>query len=466
MTSDERTRTETDSLGDIKVPADALWGAQTQRALENFPAIAPMPGGFIRTVALIKACAALVNHDLGLLDEARATAIETAANRLIKGEFADQFPVDRYQTGSGTSTNMNVNEVIAHLASTSELLVHPNDHVNLGQSSNDTIPSAIHISVVMDVYGRLLPVLEALDRTLARRAEELADVVKPGRTHLMDAMPVTFGQVLGGWRDQLEFARSRLVQAAEACQELPQGGTAVGTGVNTHPRFATLFTRELSRRTDVPFSPMATSFAGQGAIDRPMAVSAALRGLALVLAKVSDDLRWMASGPQHGINEITLPKLQPGSSIMPGKVNPVICESVLMACAQVQGLDQTIALASRGGHFELNVMLPLVACNLLEMIELLAAAADKLTTRAVAEFEVNRQAIESGLAANPILVTVLNPEVGYSMAAKIAEKAYSTGKPVIDVAEEMTDIPRKKLEQLLDPLALTRGGLNNNKQES
>ena len=462
--SEQRTRTETDSLGDIEVPAQAHWGAQTQRALENFPSIAPMPGGFVRTVALIKACAARVNGELELLDQPRVEAIEAAAMRIIKGELADQFPVDRYQTGSGTSTNMNVNEVIARLASSDDLTVHPNDHVNLGQSSNDTIPSAIHISVVMDVYGRLLPVLEQLDRELARRAEELADVVKPGRTHLMDAMPVTFGQVLGGWRDQIEFARARLVQAAEACQELPQGGTAVGTGVNTHERFARLFTAELSRRTDVPFSPMATSFAGQGAIDRPASVSAALRGLALVLAKITDDLRWMASGPQHGINEITLPKLQPGSSIMPGKVNPVICESVLMACVQVQGLDHTVALASRGGHFELNVMLPLVACNLLEMIELLAAAADKLSTKAVAEFQVNRQAIESGLAANPILVTVLNPEVGYSMAAKIAEKAYSSGKPVIDVAEEMTDIPRSKLESLLDPLALTRGGLNNKKE--
>ncbi|MDF1822591.1 MAG: class II fumarate hydratase [Alcanivoracaceae bacterium] len=452
-------RIETDSMGEVQVPADACWGAQTQRAVNNFPHYAPMPVAFIHAVARIKACAAAVNLDLGLLDAATADAIVSAATRIIDGDLDHQFPVDRLQTGSGTSTNMNVNEVISHLAADAGVTVHPNDHVNLGQSSNDTIPTAVLLSSVTAMSDSLLPAMAAMDEALSARMKELDTVVKPGRTHLMDAMPVTFGQVLAGWREQLRFATATLCQARDACLEIPQGGTAVGTGINTHEDFAPRFARALGAATGFTFTPLASAFAGQGALDRPTALSAALRGLALVVAKIAEDLRWMASGPHHGLAEIRLPKLQPGSSIMPGKVNPVICESVLMACTQIQGLDHSIAAASQSSRFELNVMQPLVACNLLDMIELAAIAVTALTDKVLLCFEVNRQAIEANLMANPVLVTALNPLVGYSLAAKIAQKASETGQPVIDVAEQMTDISRAELERILDPLTLTRGGL-------
>lgn len=452
-------RIETDSMGEVKVPASALWGAQTQRAVNNFPRYAPMPTAFIHAVARIKACAAAVNLDLGLLDSEKADAIVRGATQIINGELDDQFPVDRLQTGSGTSTNMNVNEVISQLAADAGVDLHPNDHVNLGQSSNDTIPTAVLLASVLAVVETLLPALEAMDQALSDRAGELEEVVKPGRTHLMDAMPVTFGQVLAGWREQLRFATVTLLQARDACLEIPQGGTAVGTGINSHEDFPPRFARALGAATGLTFKPLASAFAGQGALDRPTALSAALRGLALVVARIADDLRWMASGPNHGLAEIRLPKLQPGSSIMPGKVNPVICESVLMACTQIQGLDHSIAAASQSSRFELNVMQPLVACNLLDMIDLAGHAVTSLTDKVLLCFEVNRQAIEANLMANPVLVTALNPLVGYSLAAKIAHKASETGEPVIDVAEQMTDISRAELERILDPLKLTRGGL-------
>ncbi|MDX1805265.1 MAG: class II fumarate hydratase, partial [Alcanivorax sp.] len=381
--SDKKTRTEADSLGPVEIPLAALWGAQTQRALDNFSIDKPLPNRLIRAIALIKLCAARANAELGLLDADKASAITTAAEAIVAGEHADQFPVDIYQTGSGTSSNMNVNEVIAHLCARAGVDVHPNDDVNLGQSSNDTIPSAIHLSAVQALEP-LQASIRQLRSAIQTRAAELADVVKPGRTHLMDAMPVTFGQVLGGWDSQLEHAGEKLRGAGHALQRLPQGGTAVGTGVNCHADFAARFCFHLSESTGMHFQPLDSFFAGQGAIDRPLALSAALRGYAIVVGKIANDLRWMNSGPLHGLGEISLPALQPGSSIMPGKVNPVVCESTLMVCAQVQGLDQAICLAAQQGNFELNVMLPLVANNLLEMIRLLSRSNCFLADKAIA----------------------------------------------------------------------------------
>lgn len=458
MSEQSPTRKERDSLGEVEIPAQALWGPQTQRALDNFCVAGPLPHDFIRAVALIKSVAAQTHQQLGLLDHGKAEAIRTAADTLVAGAHADQFPVDIYQTGSGTSTNMNVNEVIARLCVQAGVAVHANDDVNLGQSSNDTIPSAIHISAVRYLDEHLLPAIQYLRDQVVRKAATLEEVVKPGRTHLMDAMPVTFAQVLGGWDSQLEHAMEKLRGAGHALQRLPQGGTAVGTGVNCDPRFAELFCQHLSERTGLHFQPLDNFLAGQGAMDRPLALSAALRGYAITLAKISNDMRWMSSGPLHGLGEIRLEALQPGSSIMPGKVNPVVCESTLMVCAQVQGLDHAVALAAQQGNFELNVMLPLIANNLLSMMQLLSSSNRFLADKAIAGFTVNTEHLQASLGRNPILVTALNPVIGYQRAAEIAKQAYANGRAIIDVAEEMTDLDRAQLEKLLDPLTLTRGG--------
>tara|TARA_R110002073_G_scaffold84612_8_gene201984 strand:- start:95838 stop:97220 length:1383 start_codon:yes stop_codon:yes gene_type:complete len=460
MSGEKNGRTESDSLGPVTIPAEALWGPQTQRALDNFKIDGPLPNLFIRAIAQIKSVAAAANAQLGQLEERKANGIIAAANQIAAGEYADQFQVDIYQTGSGTSTNMNVNEVIAGLCKQAGIDVHPNDDVNVSQSSNDTIPSAIHLSCVTAVAGNLLPSIDELRSEIQRRAAELVDVVKPGRTHLMDAMPVTFGQVLHGWDVQLAHAQEKLRGAAHALQRLPQGGTAVGTGVNCPPEFSALFCTKLSELTGVHYQPLDSCFAGQGAIDRPLALSAALRGYTVVLGKISNDLRWMSSGPMHGLAEIQLEALQPGSSIMPGKVNPVVCESTLMVCAQVQGLDHAVCLAAQQGNFELNVMLPLVANNLLDMIRLLSHSNRLLSIKAIATFTVNRSYLAQRLGNNPILVTALNATIGYSRAAEIAKQAYASNRPIIDVAEEMTELTRAELEQLLDPLTLTRGGAN------
>jgi fumarate hydratase, class II len=451
-------RIEQDSLGEVRVPADALWGAQTQRAIDNFAIARPLPNRFIRAVALIKVTAAEVNQALALLPDDKSAAIAKAGTRIAEGELADQFPVDIFQTGSGTSTNMNVNEVIARLCQQVGTMVSANDDVNLGQSSNDTIPSAIHVSAVLALVQQLLPALRQLNDTIRSRARELKDQVKPGRTHLMDAMPITFGQQLGGWSAQLDDAEGKLTGALHGLLRLPQGGTAVGTGVNCHPQFAQRFCLHLSEKTGQHFQPMDSFFAGQGAIDRPLALSSALRGLAVVLMKICNDLRWMNSGPQHGLAEIMLPAVQPGSSIMPGKVNPVICESVCMVAAQVMGLDQANAIAAQSGNFELNVMLPLVADNLLGMIAMLANGMTMLDQRAMREFRVNSEHLAETINKNPILVTALNPLIGYNAAAAIAKEAFRSGRPVIDVACEHTDLSREQLEKLLDPVKLTRGG--------
>lgn len=453
-------RTEKDSLGEIHVPADALWGAQTQRAVENFPVSGqPMPQAFIAAVAHVKRAAAEANTSLGLLDNDRRDAIVSACEALIHGEFADQFPVDRYQTGSGTSTNMNANEVIAAIAEKQGVAIHPNDHVNMSQSSNDVIPTAIHVSAVIVIKERLIPALTHLRGVIYEREAGFSDQVKTGRTHLMDAMPVTLGQELRTWREQLLAVERRIETAADDLLAVPQGGTAVGTGVNAAPEFAEQFARFLKANTGYGFTSLEHKFLAQSAVDGPVALSSQLRGAAIVLTKIANDLRWMNSGPIHGLAEISLPALQPGSSIMPGKVNPVIPESVAMVGAQVMGLDSAVAIAGQSGNFQLNVMLPLVAGNLLDMVALLSNSANLLADKAIRDFTVNVDALASGVGRNPVLVTALNPEIGYSLAADIAKEAYRTGRPVIDVAEERSGLSRERLEQLMDPLKLTRGGL-------
>lgn len=454
-------RTEKDSLGDVHVPADALWGAQTQRAVENFPVSGqPMPPAFIAAVARVKQAAAEANTSLGLLDNDLRDAIVEACLQLVDGEHADQFPVDRYQTGSGTSTNMNVNEVIAALAGRAGVEVNANDHVNMSQSSNDVIPTAIHVSAVTAVHTRLLPALSHLCGMIYEREAMYSEQVKTGRTHLMDAMPVTLGQELRTWREQLLAAQARVEGASDDLLSLPQGGTAVGTGVNALHEFPEQFVKFLRGNTGYPFRSLEHKFVGQSAVDSPVALSAQLRGVAIVLTKIANDLRWMNSGPIHGLAEISLPALQPGSSIMPGKVNPVIPESVAMVSAQVMGLDSAVAVAGQSGNFQLNVMLPLVGANLLDMVELLSNAARMLADKAIRGFTVSAENLNQGVGKNPVLVTALNPEIGYALAADIAKEAYRTGRPVIDVAEERSGLDRDRLERLMDPLKLTRGGVS------
>ena len=453
-------RTEKDSLGEVHVPADALWGAQTQRAVDNFPVSGqPMPTPFIQAVVRIKQAAADANASLGILTVEQRDAIVAAGDRILDGEFDDQFPVDRYQTGSGTSTNMNVNEVIAALAKKEGVEINPNDHVNMSQSSNDVIPTAIHVSAVTGVQERLLPALTHLCGVIYEREGMLASQVKTGRTHLMDAMPVTLGQELRTWREQLLAAEKRFDAAIDDLLSLPQGGTAVGSGVNAPEEFAGQFVKFLKDKTGYGFRSLDHKFVGQSAIDAPVNLSGQLRGLAGILTKVANDLRWMNSGPIHGLAEISLPALQPGSSIMPGKVNPVIPESVTMASAQIMGLDSTNAIAGQSGNFQLNVMLPLVGGNLLDMINLLTNSMTILADKAIKDFTVNADNLNQGVGKNPVLVTALNPEIGYALASDIAKEAYATGRPVIDVAEERSGLTRARLEELMDPLKLTSGGM-------
>ncbi|MGA8705836.1 MAG: class II fumarate hydratase [Steroidobacteraceae bacterium] len=453
-------RIERDSMGELQVPADALWGAQTQRAVDNFPVSGlTMPRGFIRALALIKRAAAAANASLGLLPPELAAPIESAAQQVAEGAHDAHFPIDVFQTGSGTSTNMNANEVIAHLAGRAGRAVHPNDHVNMGQSSNDVIPTAIHVSAVLMLRELLLPALGHLADVIRRRERDLATVVKTGRTHLMDAMPVTFGQELSGWRAQIEHGSARLRAVEPRLLQLAQGGTAVGTGINAHPEFGAAFCRELARLTGIPFRPSDNYFESLSAQDAAVELSGQLKVVAVSLTKIANDLRWMNSGPLAGLGEIALPALQPGSSIMPGKVNPVIPEATVMVAAQVIGNDVTITIAGQSGNFQLNVMLPVIAHNLLESIRLLANVSRLLADRAVAGFEVNRARLADALDRNPILVTALNPVIGYEKGAAIAKKAYAEGKPIRDVAARETTLPRPQLDALLDPTELTRGGI-------
>jgi fumarate hydratase class II len=460
-------RIERDSLGEVEVPHEALYGAQTQRAIDNFgiSGIA-FPAVFIRALGLIKECAAEVNSDLGLLENDLAQAIADAAAEVAAGRWDDEFPIDIFQTGSGTSTNMNANEVIARRAD--QILgggegsgrVHPNDHVNLGQSSNDVIPAAVHVSSYLQVHELLLPSMKFLAETLWRRAGELEDIVKTGRTHLMDAMPVTMAQQIGGWAFQVEQGIERIESCLPRLTRLALGGTAVGTGVNTHPEFGRRVAEKLASRTGLPFAETDQHFAAQAGMDTVTELSGQLKTTASALMKISNDIRWMNSGPGAGLGEIVLPELQPGSSIMPGKVNPVICEAVMMACAQVAGNDVAVSEGNSRGNFELNVMLPLIAHNVLQSITILGNGCRALAERAVAGFTVNRERISSLLGANPILVTALSPAIGYDRAAEIAKAARSQGRSILDVATEMTDIPRPELERMLDPSRLTGGGLD------
>lgn len=450
-------RTEHDTMGEVQVPASAFYGAQTQRALDNFTfSNLRLPIAFILAITQIKKAAAQTNFALGLLDEKTAQGIIRASDIIISGEHADQFPIDVFQTGSGTSTNMNVNEVIAHMASQlSGATINANDHVNMSQSSNDTIPSAIHISAALTFEQQLIPALENLHTCMLGKAAQLHDIVKTGRTHLMDAMPLTFGQEISGWASQIESNYVRLQTALPQLLQVAQGGTAVGTGINAHPEFAQKCTQYLSENTGLPFVPANNFFAFMSAQDTAVAISGQLKTLAISLMKISNDLRWMNSGPLAGIAEINLTALQPGSSIMPGKVNPVIPEAVSMVCAQVMGNDVSIGIAGQSGNFQLNVMLPLIAYNLLQSIELLSNACNQLADNAIAGFTVNQPAIDKALARNPILVTALNSMIGYEQAAAIAKKAYREGRAIIDVAEEETHISRADLERLLDPKTLT-----------
>ena len=453
-------RIERDSMGELQVPADALWGAQTQRAVDNFPISGlRLPRAFIRALALIKQAAAAANAQLGLLDADIAVAIERAASAVAGGTYDGQFPIDVFQTGSGTSSNMNANEVIAHLAARSGAVVHANDHVNMCQSSNDVIPTAIHVSAMLLLREQLLPALAHLAQVIAARERELAGIVTTGRTHLMDAMPVSLAQELSGWRTQVENGAARLLSTEPRLLCLAQGGTAVGTGINAHPDFRAAFCGQLSRLAGIEFKPSRNFFESMSAQDAAVELSGQLKVIAVSLMKIANDLRWMNSGPLAGLGEIALPALQPGSSIMPGKVNPVIPEAATMVAAQVIGNDAAITIAGQSGNFQLNVMLPVIAHNLLESIGLLASVSRALADRAIRGFTVNRQRLQEALERNPILVTALNPVIGYEKGAAIAKKAYAEGRPIREVAAGMTDLTREQLDRLLDPTELTIGGI-------
>ena len=452
---DPGIRLEHDTMGTLEVPADALWGAQTQRAINNFR-ISPltMPRTFIRALGLIKASAARVNGELGLIPAAAASAISAAATAVARGDHDDQFPVDVFQTGSGTSSNMNANEVIARLASSAGSNIHPNDHVNHGQSSNDVIPTAIHLSATLQTTEQLLPALAQLHDEIAEKAAQHTETIKTGRTHLMDAMPLSLGQEMAAWANQISQGRERIIATLPRLRQLAQGGTAVGTGVNAHPEFAQRFAADLSEDTGISFVPSVNQFVALATQDTAVELSSQLKTLAVSLTKIANDLRWMNSGPIAGLAEIQLPALQPGSSIMPGKVNPVIPESVAMVCAQVMGNDLTITVAGASGNFQLNVMLPVIAYNLLQSIELLSNASRALADSAIRDLVVNTSKLTANVARNPILVTALNSLIGYEKGAQIAKTAYQQQRPVIDVAAELTDIPRNELAALLDPTRL------------
>jgi fumarate hydratase class II len=459
--SSKKFRTVRDSMGELQVPEDALWGAQTQRAVDNFPISGiPMPRQFIGALGLVKWAAAGANAELGLLTTKKAVAIQQAALEVAGGEYDAHFPIDVFQTGSGTSSNMNANEVIATVAT--EKLgneVHPNDHVNMGQSSNDVIPTCVHVSAALGIHRDLVPALKHLSAVLDKKAREVDAVVKTGRTHLMDAMPITLGQELDGWRSQIDHAVERLDDTMKRLTGLAQGGTAVGTGINAHPKFGAKVAILLAEQTGVAFSSADSLFEGLSSQDAAVEASGQLRVLAVSLTKIANDLRWMNSGPLAGIGEIALPALQPGSSIMPGKINPVIPEAVAMVCAQVIGNDATIAMAGQSGNFQLNVMLPVAAYNLLQSIDILSNAAVCLADSAIAGFSVNEDNISNALDRNPILVTALNPVIGYEKGAAIAKKAYAEGRPIKDVARDETDLTDEELDRLLDPADLAKGGI-------
>ena len=460
-------RTEKDSLGEVKVPAKALWGAQTQRAVNNFPISGikmdfPFTKSFVSSLGLIKDAAARANLRLKLISTKKSKAISRAAKEVWKEKHHNEFPIDVFQTGSGTSSNMNANEVIANLASRySKLDINPNDDVNMSQSSNDVIPTAIKLSAIMDLDGKLFPALDELIDSIEKKAKSLEGVIKTGRTHLMDAMPIDFSEELGAWASQLSASKEMLRTIEKRFFELPQGGTAVGSGINAHKNFSKYFAQELSKlcNSKKRFSPSKNFYHELSAQDCSVQLSGELKNLAIVLMKISNDLRWMNSGPLAGMSEIELKALQPGSSIMPGKVNPVIPEAVAMASADVIGNDVSITVAAQSGSFQLNVMLPVIAYNLLKSINLIAGSMKALSKNAIKTFKVNEKNLESSLSKNPILVTALNPIIGYEKAAEIAKKAYKENRPIIEVAAQETDLSKAKLLKLLDPKKLAKGGI-------
>ncbi len=456
-------RIEKDSMGEVKVPENAYYGAQTQRAFDNFPiSNLRFSSEFISALGRVKYAAAKVNAELGLLDKDVAEAIQKASQEVIDNKFDEDFVLDIFQTGSGTSSNMNANEIIAkranELKSGTDVTIHPNDHVNFGQSSNDVVPTAIRIAAVLAVKENLIPSLKHLQKTILEKGEEYKDVVKTGRTHLMDAMPVTIEQEFSGYARQVELGIERVEAALVRMLELPQGGTAVGTGINTHENFGKKFAEEVATATGEAFVEAVNHFEAQATVDAPVELSGQLKTIAAGIMKIGNDFRWMNSGPNSGLGEVQLKALQPGSSIMPGKVNPVIEESLTMVCAQVIGNDSAITIAGQSGNFELNVMLPVVAHNLLQSIGILANAARNFADKSVSGLSVRKDLIQQMVGKNPILVTALNPLIGYDKAAQIAKKAFAEDRAVIEVAREMTDLSDKELENALNPMNMTKGG--------
>ncbi|MDP7593187.1 MAG: class II fumarate hydratase [Litorilituus sp.] len=454
-------RIEKDSMGFLQVPAEALYAAQTQRAINNFPISGQaMPKAFVKALLLAKQAAAKANSELGLIPGEMGNAISEAVEKILAEDFMPHFPVDVFQTGSGTSSNMNANEVLSSVASDIyQQTVGANDHINYGQSSNDIIPSTIHISAAIEVSEQLIPSLTHLCNTIKSKAKDVQQHVKTGRTHLMDAMPVKMSQSLNAWADQIALNIKHIEQLQPSILSLAQGGTAVGTGINADPAFADKFNTALSNKTGLNFTPAENFFTHIGSQDIAVALSGQLKTTAVSILKIANDLRWMNSGPLAGLGEIELEALQPGSSIMPGKVNPVIPEAAAMVSAQVIGNDSTITVAGQSGNFELNVMLPVIAKNLLESIDLLSNVSKLLADRAIATFTVNENKLKEALSKNPILVTALNPIIGYLKAAKIAKIAYKEGRPIIDVASEHTELNKEELARLLDPVKLTLGGV-------
>jgi fumarate hydratase, class II len=463
----QNSRIERDSMGEMRVPADALYGAQTQRAVENFPiSDLRFPREFVRAMGLIKLAAARTNMELGLLEKTIGDAIVQASQEVIDGKLDEHFVLDVFQTGSGTSMNMNTNEVISNRAIQllggvvgSKKPVHPNDHVNMGQSSNDVIPTVMHVAALVSIAIVLIPSLSKLQRSLAKKAKEFDRIVKIGRTHLQDATPVRLGQEFGGYARQMQLSIKRLEKLRDSLAELPLGGTAVGTGINTHPKFASKTIQRISKITGVKFREAEDHFEAQGAKDALVETSAMLKTVAVSMTKIANDIRWLASGPRCGIGEIALPETQPGSSIMPGKVNPVIAESALMAATQVIGNDLAVTLGGLSGVLELNVMMPVIAHNVLESIRLLAASAVNLSDKCIDGIEANEERCREMIEKSLAMCTALAPEIGYDAAAAIAKESYKTGKTVREIAEAKKIMSPKRLKELLDPMRMTKPGI-------
>jgi len=457
-------RKEKDSMGDMQVPVEAYYGAQTQRAVENFPISGiTISKTMVQALGKIKRSAAIVNHELGLLDNDRKNAIVQAADEIIDGKFDDQFPIDIYQTGSGTSSNMNCNEILSNRAS--EIMggnigakdpVHPNDHVNLGQSSNDVIPTAIHIAANTMLEAELLPALQKLAEELDNKSAAFSDIVKIGRTHLQDATPITLGQEFSGYAQMVKNGIKRIQNAQGFLSELAIGGTAVGTGINTKEQFGSQVAREISRFTGISFREAPNHFEAQGAQDAAVETSGALKTVAVSLSKIANDIRWLGSGPRAGLGELILPAVQPGSSIMPGKTNPVICEAMIQGCAQVIGNDLAITIGGQGGVFELNLMLPLIAHNLTNSITILANSTNIFTEKLITGLKANQEKCAGYIEGSLAMCTSLAPVIGYDKAADIAYKAYNSGKTVREIAIEENVLDKDKLNEILDPVSMTK----------